>query len=102
MSEMHPECLLCRTKERSPEEIHKLVNRLNRAEGQIRGIRSMVENNAYCTDILMQAAAARAALDSFCRELLLEHIRTCVKDDILAGREETIDELMEMLQKFIK
>lgn len=102
MSEMCPECAHCRTKERSPEEIRKLINRLNRAEGQIRGIRAMVEKNAYCPDILMQAAAARAALDSFCRELLAEHIRTCVKDDILQGNEEAMDELLMMLRKLMK
>ena len=102
MSEMCPECPHCRTKERPPEEIRKLVNRLNRVEGQIRGIRSMVEKDAYCPDILIQAAAAGAALNSFCRELLAAHIRTCVKDDILQGREETVDELLAMLQKLMK
>ena len=102
MSEMNQECPNCRTKERSTEEIRKLINRLNRAEGQIRGIRGMVEKNAYCPDILMQAAAARAALDSFCRELLAEHIRTCVKEDILQGNEEAMDELLMMLRKLMK
>ena len=102
MSEMCPECAHCRTKERSPEEVRKLINRLNRVEGQIRGIRGMVEKDAYCPDILIQAAAVRAALDAFCRELLSEHIRTCVKDDIVAGREEAVDELLVMLRKLMK
>lgn len=102
MSEMQRECPHCRTKERAPEEVRKLVNRLNRVEGQVRGIRGMVEKNAYCPDILMQAAAARAALDAFCRELLAEHIRTCVKDDILQGNEEAMDELLMMLRKLMK
>ena len=102
MSEMNQECTQCRTKERTPEEIRKLVHRLNRVEGQIRGIRGMVEKNAYCPDILMQAEAARAALDAFCRELLAEHIRTCVKADILEGNEEAMDELLMMLKKLMK
>ena len=91
-----------KTKERMPEESKKLIHRLNRIEGQIRGIRGMVEKNAYCTDILMQAAAVSAALAAFNRELLAEHIRTCVKSDILEGRDEIIDELVATLQKLMK
>lgn len=102
MSETRPECPHCRTKERSPEEARRLVNRLSRIEGQIRGIRGMVEKEAYCPDILVQAAAANAALNAFCRELLSEHIRTCVKEDILQGKEETVDELLATLQKLMK
>ena len=91
-----------KTKERSPEEATRLIHRLNRMEGQIRGIRGMVEKNAYCTDILMQVAAVNAALAAFNRDLLAEHIRTCVKRDLLNGKDETIDELVVTLQKLMK
>ena len=96
-------CPCCaRTKERSPEEYRALMNRLSRIEGQIRGIRRMLESDAYCPDILTQVSAVNAALDGFSRELLSQHIRTCVKDDILAGKDETLDELMDTLRKFMK
>lgn len=100
----NPNCLLCaqRKKERSPEEYRKLLNRLSRIEGQIRGIRAMVENGAYCPDILVQSAAANAALNAFNRELLASHLRTCVAQDIRAGKDETIDELVLTLQKLMK
>ena len=91
-----------KTKVRSEEEAKKLIHRLNRIEGQIRGIRGMVEKNAYCTDILMQVAAANAALNAFTREILNEHIRTCVAQDIRSGKDETIDELVSTLQKLMK
>lgn len=89
-------------KERPENEVRQLIHRLNRIEGQIRGIRGMVEKNAYCTDILTQVAAANAALNAFTKELLAEHIRTCVADDIRAGKDETIDELVSTLQKLMK
>lgn len=91
-----------RTKIRSQEEYKKLINRLNRLEGQLRGIKNMVENNAYCPDILIQTAAVQSALSAFERELLSSHIRTCVSDDIRAGKYETVDELTETLQKLIR
>lgn len=91
-----------KTKERSAEEHRKLVNRLSRIEGQIRGIKRMVEEDAYCIDILIQAAAANAALNSFNKELLSEHIKTCVTNDIKAGKEETVDELVATIQKLMK
>jgi len=91
-----------RTKERTPEEYKKLVNRLSRIEGQIRGIRGMVEKNAYCPDILVQVAAVNAALAAFNRELLSSHIRTCVARDIREGKDETIDELVLTLEKLMK
>lgn len=75
-------CACHKIKERSEEEAKSLIHRLNRIEGQIRGIRGMVEKNVYCTDILMQVAAANAALNAFTRELLGNHIRTCVAEDI--------------------
>ncbi len=96
------ECNYCKTKHRTDEELKKLVNRLNRIEGQVRGVRNMVENDAYCTDILIQVSAITAALNSFNKELLAEHIRTCVADDIKNGKEETIDELVVTLQKLMK
>ena len=96
------ECCCLRTKERSEEDYKRLIHRLNRIEGQIRGIRGMVEKSAYCTDILAQVAAANAALNAFSKELLAEHIRTCVAQDIRDGRDETIDELVATLQKLMK
>lgn len=95
-------CDCHKRKERSPEEYKRLIHRLNRIEGQIRGIRGMVERSAYCTDILAQVAAANAALNAFGRELLAEHIRTCVVHDIQEGREETVDDLIAILQKLMK
>ena len=91
-----------KTKERSPEEYKSLINRLNRIEGQIRGIKGMVEKNAYCTDILIQVAAANAALNAFNKELLANHIKSCVADNIRAGNDEIIDELVATLQKLMK
>ena len=95
-------CDCHKTKERSEEEVKRLVNRLNRVEGQIRGIRGMVERSAYCPDILAQVAAANAALNAFARELLAEHIRTCVTRDIREGKDETVEELLDTLQKLMK
>lgn len=97
-------CEYCqgRTKQRNEEEYKSLVNRLSRIEGQIRGIRGMVEKNAYCIDILTQASAASAALNAFSRELLSAHIRTCVARDIREGKDETIEELVNTLQKMMR
>ena len=96
------QCEACKTKHRSKEEYNKLINRLSRIEGQVRGIKGMVERDAYCTDIMVQVAAVNAALNSFNKELLSEHIRTCVADNIRNGNDEIIDELMTTLQKFMK
>ena len=96
------ECCSHKSKKRSPEEYKALIHRLNRIEGQIRGIRGMVENDAYCTDILVQSAAVTAAVNAFNRELLASHIRTCVADDIRDGKDEVIDELVATLQKLMK
>ena len=96
------QCGCHKTKERSQEEYKNLLNRLNRIEGQIRGIRNMVEKDAYCTDILVQVAAANAALNSFSKVLLANHMRTCVVDDIRAGKDETIDELVATIQKLMR
>lgn len=91
-----------KTKQRSEEEYKALINRLNRIEGQVRGVKKMVETDTYCTDILVQVSAITAALNSFNRELLANHIRSCVADDIRAGRDETVDELVATLQKLMK
>ena len=95
-------CCCNKTKERSEKEYKDLLNRLSRIEGQIRGIKKMVENDAYCTDILVQVSAANAALNSFNKVLLSNHIRTCVAEDIRKGKEETIDEVVSVLQKLMK
>lgn len=91
-----------KTKEHSEEEYKSLINRLNRIEGQIRGIKGMVEKSAYCTDIIIQVAAANAALNAFNRELLANHIRTCVARDIREGKDDVIDELVDTMQKLMK
>ena len=87
---------------RSEEERKKLINRLKRVEGQIRGIIGMLENDAYCNDILIQSAAVNAAVNAFNKELLASHIRNCVARDIRGGKDETIDELVATLQKLMK
>ncbi len=99
---MQKECCSHKTKKRSEDEYKKLLNRLNRIEGQIRGIKGMVEKDVYCTDILVQVAAVNAALNAFKRELLSNHIRTCVAQDIKDGKDETIDELVDTLKKLMK
>ena len=95
-------CCSQKTKERSEEEFKKLIHRLNRIEGQVRGVKRMLENDAYCTDVLIQVSAINAALNSFNKMLLAEHIRTCVAEDIRQGKNETIDELVMTLQKLMK
>ncbi|MBQ3011791.1 MAG: metal-sensing transcriptional repressor [Oscillospiraceae bacterium] len=99
---MSNDCCCHKTKHRSDEEYKALLNRLSRIEGQVRGIRKMVETDAYCTDILTQVSAVQAALNAFNRELLANHIRTCVAEDIRSGKDETIDELVFTLQKMMK
>ena len=92
----------CRHKKRSEDEYKSLIHRLNRIEGQIRGIRGMVEKDVYCADILVQVAAANSALNAFSRELLSQHVRTCVADDLRAGSDEKLDELLKLLPKLMK
>lgn len=97
------ECECCmKTKKRADKEYKDLINRLSRIEGQIRGVKGMIEKNAYCTDILMQVAAVNAALNSFNKVLLANHIKSCVTQDIKDGKEETVDELVAVLQKLMK
>ena len=102
MEENNKCCCEQKKKERSPEEFNKLIHRLNRIEGQIRGIRNMLENDAYCPDILIQSAAVNAAVNAFNKELLASHIRSCVANDIRAGHDEVIDELVSTMQKLMK
>lgn len=92
----------CKIRVRTDEEYKKLANRLNRIEGQVRGIRNMLEESAYCIDILTQVSAAKAALDSFTKELLTEHINTCVADDLRRGSYEKTEELTSAIKKLIK
>ena len=95
-------CCCAKTKERSAKEYRSLIHRLNRIEGQVRGIRGMLEKDAYCVDILVQVAAANAALNSFSRELLAQHIGSCVADDLRAGSDEKLEELLRLLPKLMK
>lgn len=95
-------CEHCKSKKREDKEYKDLINRLNRIEGQIRGIKGMVENDAYCTDIVTQVAAANAALNSFNKVLLANHIKTCVIDDIKNGKEETVDDLVKTIGRLMK
>ncbi len=95
-------CCSCKKKERSEKEYKDLINRLSRIEGQVRGVKRMVEEDAYCIDILTQVSAITSALNSFNKVLLAEHIKTCVTDDIRAGKDETVDELVGTLQKLMK
>ena len=104
MEEKKKECSRCqhRMKDRSEKERKNMINRLNRIEGQVRGIKKLVENNAYCPEILIQVSAVNAALNSFNKVLLAEHIRTCVAEDIRGGDEAAIDELVLVLEKLMK
>ncbi|MBQ1710244.1 MAG: metal-sensing transcriptional repressor [Treponema sp.] len=101
---MENECCCCskRKKERSPEEYKCLMNRLCRIEGQIKGIKNMLKNDAYCPDILIQVSAVNAALNSFNKVLLANHLKSCVIEDIRKGNDQVIDELVETLQKLMK
>jgi len=103
LDEIRRETSCChRTKHREATEEEALIQRLNRIEGQIRGIRGMVEKEAYCTDILTQVSAAQSALNAFAKELLGNHIRTCVVSDIQAGNLEVVDDLLNTIQKLMK
>lgn len=95
-------CCSGKTKVRESSEKTELMNRLRRIEGQVRGLEGMLERDAYCTDILMQVSAVTSALNSFNKQLLANHIRTCVADNIQSGNDEVIDELVTALQKLMK
>lgn len=92
----------CRHKHRDPSEYEALLKRLSRIEGQVRGVRGMVEKEAYCTDILTQVSAIQSALNAFSRELLANHIHTCVVQDIQNGKPEVVDDLLSTIQKLMK
>ena len=96
------DCCCSRSKHRSGEELHALLNRLSRIEGQVRGLKGMLEKDAYCTDVLVQSAAISAALNAFNKELLNTHIRTCVAQDIRDGKDEVIDDLITTLGRLMK
>lgn len=96
------ECCCHSSKHRSYKEYKDLMNRLSRIEGQVRGIKGMLEKDAYCPEILVQVSAVNAALNSFNKVLLANHIRTCVADDIRDGKDETVDELVKVLQKLMR
>lgn len=101
-SDNEKNCCCAKTTERSGEEYKKLMNRLNRIEGQIRGIKGMLEKSAYCPDILVQSAAVTAAMNAFNRELMSSHIKNCVVRDIRQGKDDTIDELVKTLEKLMR
>ena len=95
-------CCSGKTTQRTPETRKALMNRLKRIEGQVRGLQNMLENDAYCTDILTQSAAVSAAMNAFNRELLAGHVRGCVARDIRAGKDEVVDELLATMQKLMR
>ncbi len=95
-------CCCDKSTVRTDDQKKKLINRLKRIEGQIRGLQTMIENNSYCNDVLVQSAAVNAAVSAFERELLSSHIHTCVARDIRNGNDEVIDELVATLQKLMK
>lgn len=96
------DCCGSKKKQRDEKEYKDLINRLSRIEGQVRGVKGMVENDVYCVDILTQVAAISAALNSFNKVLLANHIRTCVAEDIRDGNDEVIDELVTAMQKLMR
>lgn len=102
MSEMDVTSCCAKHKDRADKEKKDLINRLKRIEGQVRGIEGMLENDAYCTDILMQVSAVTSALNSFNKVLLANHVKTCVADNIRTGNDDVIDELVTTLQKLMK
>ena len=101
-AEETPAGCACRHKHREAQEYDALIRRLNRIEGQVRGVRGMVEREAYCTDILTQVSAIQSALNAFSRELLSNHIHTCVVTDIQNGKLEVVDDLLSTMQKLMK
>ncbi|MDO4187531.1 MAG: metal-sensing transcriptional repressor [Lachnospiraceae bacterium] len=104
LEENNESCPYCsgKHKDRDEKEFKDLINRLKRIEGQVRGVEGMLENDAYCTDILIQVSAITSALNSFNKVLLANHMKTCVADNIRNGNDEVIDELVNTLQKLMK
>ncbi|MCM1180450.1 MAG: metal-sensing transcriptional repressor [Clostridium sp.] len=101
MEECNRECSNCQTKHRNEAELKKLMNRLSRIEGQVRGVKGMLEKDAYCIDIITQVAAIQSALAGFNKALLKEHISTCVVEDVKQGKEDKVEELVNTLQKLM-
>lgn len=101
MEECNKECCNCQTKHREEAELKKLMNRLNRIEGQVRGVKGMLEKDSYCIDIITQVAAIQSALAGFNKALLKEHISTCVVEDVKQGKEDKVEELINTLQKLM-
>ena len=99
---MDGKCDKCRVKMREDDEKRRLLNRLLRIEGQVRGVRTMVENDVYCTDVITQVSAVISALSSFSRELLSEHIKTCVASEIKSGSSESVEELVDLVGKMLR
>ncbi|MCQ2552921.1 MAG: metal-sensing transcriptional repressor [Clostridia bacterium] len=99
---MEKKCCCAKKKQRSDEEYKKLINRLNRIEGQVRGLKKMIEEDAYCTDVLVQSSAVNAAINAFNKELLSSHIKSCVIEDIKNGKEDVVDDLVATLQKLMR
>ena len=99
---MEKECFCHKEKKRNEAEYKRLIHRLNRIEGQVRGVKKMVEDDRYCIDILTQVSAIQSALNSFNKELLGQHIKSCVVHDIREGKDEVVDELVCTLQKLMK
>ena len=96
-------CPMCHAgKQRDESERQALINRLRRIEGQVRGVEGMLERDAYCVDILTQIQAISSALTSFSTALLESHLKTCVKEDILSGKDEVLDELVGVISRFMK
>ena len=95
-------CECCKTRVRDEKELRALKNRLSRIEGQIRGISGMIDSDAYCIDILTQVSAAQAAISAFAKELLSQHIKGCVVDDVKNDRLETTDELIRIMEKLMR
>ena len=96
-------CSLCHTeKRRTDEEKQLLLNRLRRIEGQVRGVAGMIDRDAYCVDILTQVQAISSALTSFSKALLESHVKSCVKEDVIAGNDEVLDELIDVIGRFMK
>ncbi len=98
------ECPACsgKKKMRDPEEKKKLLMRLKRAEGQIRGIEKMIEEDCYCPDIIIQVSAVTSALSSFNKELMTSHVKSCVANDIKAGNDDALTEFVDIMQKLMK
>ena len=99
---MDDSCTCGKSRVRSEGEMRRLCNRLSRIEGQVRGLREMLQKDVYCTDILTQVSAVNAALNSFSKELLSEHLRTCVAENLREGNDGVVDELVAVLQKLMK